>query len=89
VRETLQVALHAFLERSFRGAILPFTAAAGEHYGEYVAARRRVGRPVGVADAIIAAIALDRNGSAIATRDLRDFEGCGLARINPFENPGR
>jgi plasmid stability protein len=38
---------------------------------------------VQLADAQIAAMAL-RNGAALATRNLKDFEGCGLRLIDPW-----
>jgi predicted nucleic acid-binding protein len=37
----------------------------------------------GHGDAEIAAIAL-ANGMALGTRNLADFEGCGLELVNPF-----
>ena len=37
-----------------------------------------------VPDGQIAAIALT-NGFALATRNIKDFEHCGLELINPFE----
>lgn len=44
----------------------------------------RVGRPMSVADGIIAAIALV-NGGRLATRNLRDFETTGLDLISPWD----
>jgi len=37
-----------------------------------------------LADAQIAAICLARD-AALATRNVKDFEGCGLTLINPFD----
>ena len=45
--------------------------------------RRSVGRPVPPADCQIAAIA-HANGMAVATRNLRDFEGMGFEFIDPW-----
>jgi len=42
------------------------------------------GRTVHQADALIAATAW-RHGLVLATRNVRDFEGFGVAVINPFE----
>jgi len=47
------------------------------------AARRRVGGPIGEADARIAAIARSR-GAGLATRNTDDFADCGLALIDPW-----
>jgi toxin FitB len=64
--------------------VIPFDADAAEHYAEVVIGRRRIGRPIAIADAQIAAIALASN-AAVATRDVADFEGCGVAIVNPWE----
>jgi len=45
------------------------------------AERRRAGRPISHFDAQIAAIARC-NGAAIATRNVADFEGCGVKIVN-------
>lgn len=47
------------------------------------AAREAQGRPMSMADAQIAAIARV-HGFALATRNTKDFESCGLTLINPF-----
>ena len=47
------------------------------------AGRRRAGRPMAAPDGQIAAIARSR-AMALATRNIRDFEACGLALINPW-----
>ena len=49
-----------------------------------IAAHRRVlGRPISHADAQIAAIAQVR-GAKLATRNVADFQDCGLDRIDPW-----
>ena len=53
-------------------------------YGRIVAERRRRGRPIGYADAQIAAICL-ANDCPVATRNVKDFTELGLAIINPWE----
>ena len=50
------------------------------------AARAKKGRPIGELDGLIAAIARSR-GFAVATRDTRGFEYCGVALINPWLDP--
>ena len=47
----------------------------------------RSGRPIAKADAQIAAIAQSR-GAALATRNVPDFEGCGIDVINPWTEAG-
>lgn len=61
----------------------PFDAAASDRYGELVAERERLGRPISVPDAQIAAIASARR-AALATRNVVDFDACGIAVIDPW-----
>lgn len=56
-------------------------------YGRIVAERRRRGRPIGYADAQIAAICL-ANDCPVATRNVKDFIDLGLTIINPWELAG-
>lgn len=53
-------------------------------YGELMGDRRELGLPMSVPDGQIAAIAR-RDHLAIATRNVLDFEHCGIEVINPFE----
>ncbi|HTS38142.1 MAG TPA: type II toxin-antitoxin system VapC family toxin [Candidatus Solibacter sp.] len=69
--------------RDFAGRILAFDEQAARIFGSIVAARRTQGRPIGIADGQIAAIARCRRAS-LATRDTGDFEGCDLALVNPW-----
>jgi toxin FitB len=61
----------------------PFDDSATAHYAAILDLRRRAGRPMTTLDAQIAAIALAA-GAAVATRNVGDFEGCGVAIINPW-----
>lgn len=63
---------------------LPLTLGCADHYGDIVAQRRDAGRPAGTLDALVAAIALESRAT-VATRDLADFEHCGVDLINPWE----
>lgn len=51
--------------------------------GDLRAARERAGRAVAQADMLIAATALV-SGRTLVTRNTRDFEGCGVALLDPF-----
>ena len=82
-REALAAALDALLREDFAGRLLPFDEAAAEAYAEIAAARRAAGRPIRAFDAQIAAIARAR-GAAVATRNARDFEVCGIKVIDPW-----
>lgn len=80
-------ALEGFLRAAFEGRVFPFDRAAAPVYAGFVAARRRAGRPVSVPDAMIAATARGHGATLIATRNTKDFEGCGVALVNPWEAP--
>lgn len=86
-RQQLQQALDAMFRDDFGAHVLPFDGAAAAAYAEVVAARRSAGRPISQFDAQIAAIALSRD-SGLATRNIADFEGCGLALSNPWNHIG-
>ena len=62
----------------------PFDSAAADRYASIVAGREINGRPIGVPDAQIAAIASVRRAT-LATRNVDDFTGCGIVVVNPFE----
>lgn len=76
-------AVAAMLAEDFAGRILPFDGAAARAYAAICAERRAAGRPIAAFDAMIAGIARSA-GATVATRNLRDFEGCGVALINPW-----
>jgi predicted nucleic acid-binding protein len=67
----------------FENRIFAFDALAADAYGELMATRERNGRPLEGPDGFIAAIASSR-GLAVATRDIRGFEGCGVELVNPW-----
>lgn len=72
----------------FDDLIVPFDARAARRYGEIVAGREGVGRPVATADAQIAAICASRD-ARLATRNVADFDATGVSLINPWEGPSR
>lgn len=66
-----------------RPVVLEVTPAIARMSGELRAARESRGRRVAQADLLIAATAL-AHGLTLATKNTRDFEGCGLALFDPF-----
>jgi len=84
-QEGLLRAAHTAFETYFRGRVLPFDSEAAEAYADIAAGRRQTGRPITQADAQIAAIARSR-GAELATRNVPDFDGCGVEIVNPWEN---
>lgn len=67
----------------FGDRILSFDIDAAITYAEVMSVARRAGRPIGVADGQIAAIAVTHS-LAVATRDAIPFEAAGIDVINPW-----
>lgn len=86
-KRTLEQDLDRFLIFALGGRVLPFDRAAARFYAEFVAARRRSGRPTSPQDALIAATARAHGATLLATRNTSDFEGCGVALVNPWDGP--
>lgn len=82
-RNAIETAAAAMFREDFGGRILPFGSDAAYAYARIAADRRRAGRPISHFDAQIAAIARSA-GAAIATRNVVDYEGCGVRVINPW-----
>lgn len=82
-REDLEARFRTFLDRGFGDRILSFDGVAADTYGEIAAVRQGTGRPIDRFDAMIAAIAHSR-ASAVATRNVGDFQGCGIRVLDPW-----
>ena len=74
-----------FVDRGFSQRVLGFDMQAASCYGDIMGFRKELGRPVSVLDGQIAAIARARNFT-VATRNVADFEDCGVELINPWES---
>jgi predicted nucleic acid-binding protein len=83
-RDELMRQAEATFAEDYAGRVLPFDENAAREFARIVAERRVRGRPVSFADAQIAAIARSHS-AALATRNINDFEGCGLRLVNPWE----
>jgi hypothetical protein len=81
-RDALSAAAASMFSDELGGRILAFDSPCAAHFAEIVAARRTAGRPIAQIDAQIAAI-VRHNGASLVTRNLPDFEGCGIRLINP------
>lgn len=75
--------VQAIFATDMTGRVLPYDGDAADAHAKFVAARRAQGRPVATPDAMIAGIARSR-GAMLATRNVRDFEGCGITLIDPW-----
>jgi toxin FitB len=83
-RRAIETAATAMFAEDFAGRILGFESDAALPFAQIAADRSRAGRPISSFDAQIAAIAR-AVGAAIATRNVPDFEGCGVALVNPWQ----
>ena len=68
---------------AYAGRIVPFDEQATRSFAEVVSTRESTGHRIGVADAMIAAIAMS-HGLALATRNTKDFSGLPIALIDPW-----
>lgn len=81
--DRLELALSDW-RRRFADRIFPLTEQAALAYGELMGDAARKGRLMSMPDGLIAAIALI-NGGRLATRNIRDFQSCGLDLISPWD----
>ncbi|OEV29724.1 plasmid stabilization protein [Streptomyces nanshensis] len=85
-RTALSHAVNTLLNQVLEGRVLPFDFSAAERYAQIVTAREQLGRPVGVADAQIAAVCRAR-GATLATRNTKDFTDTGVELVDPWQSP--
>ena len=83
-RDDLAAAFRAFLDQGFGARVVAYDSACAAGYASVRTARERAGRPVKIPDLQIAGTAL-AHGAAVATRNVADFQGCGIVVINPWE----
>jgi predicted nucleic acid-binding protein len=82
-RQQLQLWLDETLRPWFDGRILPVTEAIAERWGILAGERQLQGRPLKVADGLIAATAIE-HGLTVVTRNVRDFADLGISVYNPW-----
>jgi predicted nucleic acid-binding protein len=85
-RARLEASLARHLAHLFPGRILPITQSIAVRWGKLDGTRRVGGRPLSAPDGMIAATALEHD-LALVTRNVRDFEGFGMAMVNPWVGP--
>lgn len=83
-RTALKKAAKAMFELEFSDRILPFDIKAAQLFATIAAERRKIGRPISQIDAQIAAITRSHNATLV-TRNINDFEECGIEIINPWK----
>lgn len=67
----------------FEGRVLAFDVQAAHAYARVQAGAQAAGNPISFADGAIAAIAA-AHGFAVATRNVRDFNGTGVEVVDPW-----
>lgn len=80
----LNKAAQLMFAEDFTGRILPFDETAAIAFARIAAQRRQNGNPISQADAQIASICYTHQAT-IATRNVSDFEDCGITIINPWK----
>ena len=78
------VAAHSHVIGAYGDRIVPLDRSGAEWAARFRAASRRAGRSIDLGDALIAGTARAHD-LAVATRNVRDFEGLGLALVDPWE----
>jgi len=82
-RERLLATAEGMFSEDFAGRVFVFDSDAARVFAKIGAARRALGMPISHADAQIAALAQVR-GSKLATRNVGDFEDCGIEVVDPW-----
>lgn len=82
-RDKLTLEAEAMFSEDFAGRILDFDEPAARCFARVASLRRKAGRPIAEFDAQIASIA-QVNDAVLATRNIADFEGCGIRLVNPW-----
>ena len=83
-RRDIQDRFDRFVAAGFEQRILSFDEKAARLYGEIMGHRRGLGRPLSALDGQISSIARAHR-LTVATRNVRDFEDCGVELVNPFD----
>jgi toxin FitB len=83
-REQLAQKVGRLIDELFEGRILPFDSAASVDFARIASGRERAGNPISSADAVIAATASVAGADELATRNVSDFAGTGLAVVDPW-----
>ena len=83
-RTALSAATEQMFSKEFEGRILSFDEKSARWFASVVCGREAIGRPISQMDAMIASIARGRR-AVVATRNVSDFEFCGIGVVNPWD----
>lgn len=87
-RDALTAEVERLLAVELQNRVASFDLTAASQYADLVSKRERLGRPISVADAQIAAICR-RLDVPLATRNTTDFEDTGVQLIDPWRPADR
>jgi predicted nucleic acid-binding protein len=82
-KHALLTTAQMMFSEDFRGRIFAFNSEAASAFAKIAAIRQTQGKPISQLDAQIAAI-VQTVGAELATRNVTDFEGCGIKVQNPW-----
>lgn len=82
-RDRLHAAFTRAIDSVLEGRVLSFDQLSAQASAAIAARQRREGRPVDIRDVQIAGIAAARKAT-LATRNIRHFEGSGIALVDPW-----
>jgi hypothetical protein len=83
-KQVLAAKVRDLIDEDFEDQVLPFNSDSAHHYAEIVASRERVGKPISMADAQIAAICRQYD-LGLGTRNTKDFADTGIRVFNPWD----
>jgi predicted nucleic acid-binding protein len=82
-KDALSLAVKAVFNDNLTGRVLTYDQDAARSYAEIASNRKKMGKPISQFDAMIAAVAHSR-GATLATRNVKDFEGCAIQLVDPW-----
>jgi len=82
-KNALSLAVKAVFNDNLTGRVLTYDQDAARSYAEIASNRKKMGKPISQFDAMIAAVAHSR-GATLATRNVKDFEGCAIQLVDPW-----
>lgn len=82
-QQQLLLAMESIFKEDFAGRVLSYDTNAALRFAPLAARRKQMGQPMSQFDAMIAAICLSHQAT-LATRNSKDFVGCGIELINPW-----
>jgi predicted nucleic acid-binding protein len=84
-RKQLFVSSETMFKDDFRGRILAFDERAAGQFADIAARRKLLGRPAGILDAQVAAIARAHE-MTVVTRNVTHFQDCDVPIVNPWSS---